>query len=192
MTEQWELYRDNARLWLLRQYHLAEERIARGGVHTEKDAAALRLNMDVARSAFDRLSVCAAALAEERPNLALEAWHAAHALFEATYEIGGLSEISESADERVVTVETKFRTPERRRAAKKEKIDGPRTAALDAAILACVGGDRSKLSSYEAKMRPSHADVIARLPRAFRTGTWPAESTMRDRIIALKQSRSVT
>jgi hypothetical protein len=101
MTEQWELYRDNAQLSLLRRLHRAEERIARG-VHMEKNAAALRLNIDVARDAFGRLSVCVAALAEERPSLAFEAWHAAHALFEATYALGGLSEISESAADAVV------------------------------------------------------------------------------------------
>jgi hypothetical protein len=189
MTEQWEQYRDNARVSLLRQFRCAEERIARGGVHMEKDAAALRLNIDVACDAFDRLSVCVAALAEERPNLAIEAWHAAHALFEATYAIGGLSEISESADQRVVTVENKIRRPARRRAAKKENLDGPRTAALDAAILASVDGNRSKLSSYRDKMRPSRDEVIARLPQKFQT---TAASTMRTRIMALKKNGSVS
>jgi hypothetical protein len=189
MTEQWELYRDNARLSLLRRFHRAEERIARGGIHMEKDASALRRNIDVARDAFDRLSVCVAALAEERPNLAIEAWHAAHALFEATYAIGGLSEISESADQRVVTVENKIRRPARRRAKKKEKLDGPRTAALDAAILESVDGERSKLSSYRDKLRPSRDEVIARLPQKFQT---TAASTIRTRIMVLKKNGAVS
>jgi hypothetical protein len=193
MTEQWELYRDNAQLSLLRRLHRAEERIARG-VHMEKNAAALRLNIDVARDAFGRLSVCVAALAEERPSLAFEAWHAAHALFEATYALGGLSEISESADNRIVEIENRFRKPARIRVAK-AKVDKERMQALDAAILACVDGDRTRLSSYEDKMCPARADVVARLQttdESILTETWPSVSTVRRRIKKLSLLKRIS
>jgi hypothetical protein len=194
MSEQWELYRDNARLSLLRQFHRAEERIARGVVHTEKDATALRLNMDIARGAFDRLSFCITALAEERPNLAVETWHTAHALFDAIYEIGGLSEISESADNRIVEIENRFRKPARIRVAK-AKVDKERMQALDAAILACVDGDRTRLSSYEDKMCPARADVVARLQttdESILTETWPSVSTVRRRIKKLSLLKRIS
>lgn len=147
----------------------------------EKDAAALRLNMDAARGAFDRLSLCITALAEERPNLALEAWHAAHALFEATYAIGGLSEISESADKRVVAYETKVRKIRTMHARASAATD-ERNRIVDDAILACVAGNRSKLLSTREKLTPSHAEVVAKLPKE----AGATRTKVRDRIMALK------
>jgi hypothetical protein len=192
MVAQWELARDKAHKTLDRMSSRAEERLSHG-VYTEGDAVLLKRCLDGARIAYERLVRCLDAFAEERPSLAVAAWHSVEALLDSSYKIGGLSEISESADIRVVTYEARVRKPKRMRGAKQEPA-ATRMALLDNAILACVNGDVASLSSYQDNMRPPYEEVIAKLdeslPRKDRPTTegkvWPAVSTVRRRIKAIK------
>jgi hypothetical protein len=182
--------REFARLAIEQAADMAEDRINRG-VYKE-EAATLRGHIDVARDEFRAIERCLTMLAGDRQHLTVLGWRAVGLLAEAMYHIGGLMEVSKAADENVLRVENKVRRPARRRDKKKEKLDDPRRAALDVAILACVDGDRSKLSSYRDKMRPSYEEVVARVPKKFQTKTWPAASTMRTRFMVLKKSGVVS
>jgi hypothetical protein len=179
--------RDAARLTLLLWFKKADERI-KADAYVEKDANSLIGAVGAADEAFGRLEGCIKALAEADPYLADEAWRAVNNLVRASYIIGGLSEISESAVRRIDKMD-RNRRPAYQNALKKEQIDGPRTAALDAAILAYVDGDRSKLSSYAEKMNPPHGAILKLIPARFLKGEWPKPSTVRTRIMALKKSR---
>jgi hypothetical protein len=183
--------REFARLAIEQAADMAEDRIKRGVYKNNNEAATLRGHIDVARDEFRAVERCLTMLAGDRQHLTVLGWRAVGLLAEAMYQIGGLMEVSEAADENVLRVENKIRRPARRRAKKKEKLDGPRTAALDAVILACVDGDRSKLSSYVDKPNPAYEDVRELMPKQFLRGKWPKPSTVRNRIMALKKIGSL-
>jgi hypothetical protein len=180
--------RDAARLTLLLWFKKADERIKSGAYPVKRDADSLAGAVNAADEAFSRLEGCIKALAETRPYLADEAWRAVNSLARASYVIGGLSEISESAVRRIDKMD-RNRRPVYQNALKREKIDGPRTEALDAAILACVDGDRSKINSYEDRLNPTPEAVRAKMPAKFLVGGWPKTSTIRTRFMVLKKSR---
>ena len=188
----------------------ARERIGHG-VYSETDASNLVAAMASGDDAFGRLSLCIHALAEERPSLAVEAWHNVAALFDAAFTIGGLSTISNSADDRVLVYEGKVRKPKRMRDAKQATVkreDGSlrigtaeRKDALNKAILYCVDNDTTRLSSYADKLNPAPEAVRAALPNFIgpldraqpyqgarsSSQSWPSNSTVRTAIRGIKK-----
>lgn len=184
-----DLVAERAQRTMARAIERARERLARG-VYTEADAADLQARLTAAEEAFERLTCCLNALAEERPSLAVEAWHNVDALFAAAYAIGGLSEVSDTADQLVVNEETRFRRTATMRKEKQIEAE-PRQAALEKAILNCVDGDATRLSSYRDKMVPSRDAVREILPQFLPsfdpTKTWPAIETLRRAIPGIKK-----
>jgi hypothetical protein len=71
----------------------------------------------------------------------------------------------------------------------KERGAAERRVALHKAILDCVGGDMTRLSSYETKLKPSREEVLARLPNDLNAPNgWPRISTIRNEIRDLKRN----
>jgi hypothetical protein len=183
-----EAHRKFARDAVEQGAELAAARIARG-VYDFDEAAQLSDCVDSGRNSLDAVAVYLDAIARHDPHAGTLAWYFFGTAIENMYCMGGLLSISRAADIHSERYNNKVRIPARRRDVKKEKLDGPRTAALDSAILACVDGERSKLSSYTDAMVPSRDDVLKRLPEQFIGKSWPSEWTIRTRILVLKKDR---
>jgi hypothetical protein len=161
------------------------QRLARG-VYTEADAADLEVRLTAAEEAIERLNRCLSALAEERPSLAIEAWHNVDALFAAAYAIGALSEISGAADRFVVEHEQNHRRPRRMRKGRTAKADDEKKL-IEQAILECVGGDLSRLRAYRDRLAPSLEDVREKLAQIAPTAK-VAKTTVYRTIGQMKRS----
>jgi hypothetical protein len=165
---------------------LAGDRINRGR-YIEREASNLTIHIDNARTALDVLGQHLDCLTRVSPEAGLQAWYYVGPLMEAMYHIGGLMEISVSADLRAEEFDNRVRKPHQARAGKQKKTDA-RHAAIDVAILACVDGDPERLSSSWDKMRPSREEVLSKLPEEHRCVA--SVSTIRGRIMFLKKSGS--
>jgi hypothetical protein len=193
MTQsQWELERVKTKRAIELVAKEADRRIA-GRIYKHNDEERLIEAISASRKAFDRLAHCVEALAEERPSLALEAWHNIAALFDAGVKIGGLRSISESADALVVHYEKTHRRPRRMRDTK-ALGDNARIEALRHAILACVDNDRSRLSGNRDKLCPSREKIIEELPNHIDvkqlSPRWPSITTLVTQISALKAPKA--
>jgi integrase len=168
---------------------LARERLG-NGVYTDGDTADLKASLAAANEANERLDSCLSALAVEHPSLAIEARHNLEALVRAVYAIGGLSVISESADRLAVNDWKTFRITRELRNRKEEETK-QRHAALEKAVLQCVGGDPTCLSSSADKMAPSRDAVREMLPQLLPSfdpsKKWPATETLRKAIPGIKK-----
>lgn len=158
----------------------AADRIKRG-VYSDREASDLMIHIENARTALDVLGQHLDGLTSVSPEAGLQAWYYVGPLMEAMYAVGGLLEISDSADRHAVTYETTVRRIRQMHAGASKAAD-ERNRMVDDAILACVAGDRSKLLSTREKLTPSHAEVVAKLPEGAQA-TW---RKVRDRIITLK------
>jgi hypothetical protein len=112
------------------------------------------------------------------------------AAIEAAFHIGKHAGLTQFAEEGPPIIKRNNTEPGRK---SKGRIAAERRAALREAILACVDGDLTRLSSYDAKPRPSRDDVLERLQKNLSalkpTKGWPRISTILKEIRDLKKSR---
>jgi hypothetical protein len=131
-----------ARQSIARAVEIARERIARGR-YLKDDGETLEAACADAEAAFERLGYSIRALAEERPYLGVEAWHALDMLVATTMTIGGLSTISQSGKKLVASHNGKKGVP-KSKTTRQAKAKARRVRAL--AIAEDVQDRRQSLS----------------------------------------------
>jgi hypothetical protein len=194
-TALWALQRERVQYTIACLVDRERKRISRG-VYLEADALDLNAATAAADEAFSRLSVCLDVLAEERPNLAVEAWANVWGLFDAAFNIGGRSTISESGNKRVAVHKTAKMREAKQATVRKENGSArigtaDKQRALEKAILHCVDDDVSRLSSYIDNINPPQKDVRAAMETLIdwfdASKPWPKTSTVRTAILSIKK-----
>jgi hypothetical protein len=109
---------------------------------------------------------------------------------EAAFHIGKGAGLTQFAEEGPPIIRRNNTEPGRK---SKGRRAAEWSAALREAILACVDGDLTRLSSYEANPRPSREKVLERLQKDLSAPKppkgWPRISTIIEEIRDLKKSR---